>query len=406
MQTALASFIKHTPAGEEADAILRTCVHCGLCLASCPTYQLLGDELDSPRGRIYLIKKVLEGTTPSARTQLHLDRCLTCRACETTCPSGVKYGHLVDIGRKIVEEQVERRWTDRLMRWALRTILPYPSRFRSLLRMAQGVRVLLPPILKRHVPPKPSSSTWPKARGHTRIMLLLEGCVQGALAPNINVAAARLLDGLGIELKRVQAVKCCGAISHHLSAPHEALSFMHSNIDAWWPWVEAGAEALVTTASGCGVHIKEYGHLLRNDPDYAVKAQRISALARDIGEVLAALDFKRLARAGAAPRKIAFHSPCTLQHGLGLKGVVEKLLSRLGFALTNVPDAHLCCGSAGTYSILQGELSYRLLKMKLMALTSEQPELIATANIGCLMHLKSQAPVPVCHWIELIESAV
>ncbi len=400
MQTALADFIKDTPEGREADAILRACVHCGFCTATCPTYQLLGDELDGPRGRIYLIKQVLEGRAPSARTQLHLDRCLTCRACETTCPSGVKYGRLADIGRKLVDERVPRPFLERLQRWGLRRVFPHPARFAPLLRLGRAFRFLLPADLRRTLAKPAVAGDWPAPR-HARRMLALEGCVQSALAPRLNAATARVLDALGISLVRAAGAGCCGAMSYHLTAQGEGLDFMRRNIDAWWPHVEAGAEAIVMTASGCGAVVKEYGHLLRLDARYAEKAARISAITRDLGEVLAQIE---LAALRPNSRKIAFHSPCTLQHGQKLAGRVEGVLQDLGFELTPVPDAHLCCGSAGTYSILQKRLSQRLLANKLQALESGAPELIATANIGCLVHLQSRARVPVLHWVELLDA--
>jgi len=399
MKTALAVEIRDTPAGQEADAILRACVHCGFCNATCPTYQLLGDELDGPRGRIYLIKQMLEGHAPTAATQLHLDRCLTCRACETTCPSGVRYGRLLDIGRARIEREVPRLPWDRLRRHALLSMLPYRNRFGLLLRLAQLARPLLPPSLRRAVPRREPGGTWPAVR-HARRMLILDGCVQPALAPNINAATARVLDRLGISVVVAPRAGCCGAMSHHLGDTTLARAFARHNIDAWWPEVEAGAEALITTASGCGVHVKDYGHLLRDDPAYASKAERIAGLTKDLGEVLAAEDLGRL----KVPAKtIAFQSPCTLQHGQKLNGLVEGVLRRLGFVLTPVPDAHLCCGSAGTYSLLQPKLSGALRERKLDALLSGKPELVATANIGCLAHLQRTAPLPVRHWVELLD---
>lgn len=403
MQTHLAEFIKNTPQGQEADAILRACVHCGFCTATCPTYQLLGDELDGPRGRIYLIKQALEGQTVTRKTQRHLDRCLTCRACETTCPSGVRYGRLVDIGREVVDAKVSRSPWERLLRTTLRTVLPYPRRFAALLRLGQTFSPFLPSFLKRSIPPSGKARAWPSTR-HSRSMLVLEGCVQPALAPEINASTAHVLDRLGISLLSAPDAGCCGALSHHLSAPKEALNFIRQNIDAWWPLVETGAEAIVMTASGCGAIVKEYGDLLREDPAYATKAAHIASITRDIGEILAQEDCSALTPSPHFPRRIAFQSPCTLQHGQQLNGLVENLLRQAGFDLTPVPDAHLCCGSAGTYSLLQQELSERLLENKLNALESGQPQLIATANIGCLTHLQSQASVPVKHWITLFDS--
>ncbi len=399
MQTNLAAFIKDTPEGREADEILRKCVHCGFCTATCPTYQLLGDELDGPRGRIYLIKQVLEGSTPTTKTQLHLDRCLTCRACETTCPSGVRYGRLVDIGRVIVDEKVKRTPIEKIMRFGLRLVLPYGSRFSPLLRIGQAVRPLLPGPLKRKVPPKQRARSWPDAR-HPRRILVLDGCVQSAIAPDINAAAAVVLDRIGISLVSVPGQTCCGAVSHHLSAHEEGLDFMRRNIDAWWPQVEAGAEAILSTASACTAMIKEYGDLLAEDPDYADKAARISDMTKDLSQVLAAEDRSVLRSSNGT--RVAFHSPCTLQHGQKLPRVVEKILSEAGFSLTPVPNAHLCCGSAGTYSILQAKLSEQLLKNKVAALEGGNPQVIATANIGCLAHLQSGSSLPVVHWIQLL----
>ena len=400
MQTNLADFIRDTAEGQEAEAILRKCVHCGFCTATCPTYQLLGDELDGPRGRIYLIKQVLEGAAPTARTQLHLDRCLTCRSCETTCPSGVRYGRLADIGRELVEKRVQRPLAQRAMRRVLREVLPHEQRFTPLLRMGQLTRALLPGPLKRKVPARRRAPQRPAPR-HARRMLVLEGCAQPGIAPEINAHAARVLDRLGISLLAAPDAGCCGAVSHHLAAPDDALDFMRRNVDAWWPEVEAGAEAIVITASGCGTMVREYGDLLAHDPRYAERARRVSALSRDLAEVVAGEDLSALAP--AAPKRVAFHSPCTLQHGLKVRGVVESILAAAGHELTPVPDAHLCCGSAGTYSILQGELSRRLLANKVTALESAGPEVIATANIGCLAHLETGTACPVMHWISLLD---
>jgi glycolate oxidase iron-sulfur subunit len=416
MQTSLADFIKNTAEGQEADEILRSCVHCGFCLAVCPTYQLLGDELDSPRGRIYLMKQVLEGEPVTEKTQLHLDRCLTCRACETVCPSGVRYGRLVDIGRGIVEKKVGRGLIDGSRRYALRQTLARPGIVAALLKLGRSAGSVLPgklrdsiALLKPETPSSGSLDCWPTDR-HTRKMLVLEGCVQPSLAPRINASAARVLDRLGISLVRAPDAGCCGALSYHLNAQEEGLDYMRRNVDAWWPYAqpEGGVEAIVMTASGCGVTVKEYGHLLRHDPVYAEKAARISDLTKDISEVL---DAETPVLASLLNRfsqrekgeKLAFHSPCTLQHGMRIRGVVEKILIAAGFELTAVPDAHLCCGSAGTYSILQPELSQQLLKNKVSALQSGGPERIATANIGCLMHIRSGAQLPVAHWIELLD---
>ena len=403
MQTRLADWIRDTPRGREADAVLRKCVHCGFCLATCPTYTLLGDELDSPRGRIYLMKQVLEGAPVTALTQLHLDRCLTCRACETTCPSGVEYGKLVDIGRAVVDERVPRPAGDRLKRRFLASALPSRRLFGAALALGRAFKGLLPASLARRIPEARAPGAWPAAR-HARRMLLLAGCVQPSLAPSINAATARVLDRVGISLVEASAAGCCGAVTHHLNYQDEALAYVRANIDAWWPHVEQGAEAIVITASGCGTMVADYGHLLAADPAYAARAARISSLARDVSEVVAAERAAlsvHLKRRGAT--RVAFHAPCSLQHGLGIRGVVESILADAGMDLTLVPDAHLCCGSAGTYSILQPELSSQLLRDKVRALESGKPALVATANIGCLTHIQSGTDTPVRHWIEVLD---
>jgi glycolate oxidase iron-sulfur subunit len=402
MQTQLADWIRDTPQGREADAVLRRCVHCGFCLATCPTYGLLGDELDSPRGRIYLMKQMLEGAPVTHRTQLHLDRCLTCRACETTCPSGVEYGKLVDIGRDLVEERVRRPAGERLKRRFLASTLPFPALFGPALALGRALRRLLPSALARKIPERRAPGDWPAAR-HARRMLVLAGCVQPSMAPSINAAAARVLDRLGISLVEARGAGCCGGVTFHLNYQERSLAFMKANIDAWWPHVEQGAEAVVITASGCGATVADYGHNLAHDPAYAAKAKRISELAKDIGEVVAAERGKLAALAKAGGTQVAFHSPCSLQHGLKVRGVVESILAEAGFTLTPVPDAHLCCGSAGTYSITQPELSGALLANKVRALESGRPAVVATANIGCLAHIQSGTEVPVRHWIELLD---
>ncbi len=410
MKTNLAEAIRNTPEGKEANAILRACVHCGFCTATCPTYQLLGDELDSPRGRIYLIKEVLEGNAVTRKTQLHLDRCLTCRACETTCPSGVRYGRLVDIGRGIVDKHVKRSVIDSATRNALNAIIPNQTLFRPLLRIGQTVRPLLPESLRRKVPTSVEGNTiWPDAR-HERKMLVLDGCVQPVLAPEINAAAARVLDRIGISLLRAPAAGCCGAVTFHLNKQDDSLDYMRRNIDAWWPLIEDGAEAIVMTASGCATMVREYGHLLASDPAYAAKAERVTELTRDLSEIIDDESDRIQQKLAAAPAlergekpRIAFHSPCSLQHGQQIRGKVETMLQACGYELTEIPDAHLCCGSAGTYSILQETLSQRLLKNKVTALESGQPIGIATANIGCLTHIRGGTNLPVRHWIELLD---
>jgi glycolate oxidase iron-sulfur subunit len=405
MQTQLADWIRDTPEGIEADSILRKCVHCGFCLATCPTYNLLGDELDSPRGRIYLMKQMLEGAPVTQRTQLHLDRCVTCRACETTCPSGVEYGRLVDIGRDLVERKVPRTPGDRMRRWLLKNTLPHRRLFGFALGLGRLARPILPRFLARKVPARNATGVRPEAR-HARRMLVLDGCVQPSMAPSINAATARVLDRIGVSLVDAPRAGCCGAVTFHLNYQEDSLAYVKANIDAWWPHVEAGAEAIVITASGCGTMVKEYGHLLRHDPGYAAKAARISAMAKDISEVIAAersAVTQRLKPANS-PQKVAFHSPCSLQHGLKINGVVETLLRDAGLTLTPVPDAHLCCGSAGTYSLLKPGISAQLLRDKVNALESGNPEIVATANIGCLAHIQSGTARKVVHWIELLDA--
>ncbi|USX10589.1 glycolate oxidase subunit GlcF [Paraburkholderia fungorum] len=421
MQTNLSEAAKTLSRADEAEQILRSCVHCGFCNATCPTYQLLGNELDGPRGRIYLIKQMLEGEPVTQKTQLHLDRCLTCRNCETTCPSGVTYHALLDIGRAELERRIVRPASERLLREGLRRVIPHPAVFGALLKTGQAMRPFLPAALGRKIPKRgarPDAGTEPRpASRHPRKMLMLEGCVQPALSPNTNAAAARVLDRLGISIVNGRRAGCCGATDYHLNAQEAGLARARRNIDAWWPAIEAGAEAIVQTASGCGAFVKEYGHLLRHDPRYASKAQRVSELTRDLVEVLANEPLDQLQAnqlpAGSATglsdqarQKIAFHCPCTLQHAQKLGGAVESVLQRLGFDLAAVPDAHLCCGSAGTYSITQPELAERLRNNKLDALESGKPEMIVTANIGCQTHLNGAGRTPVRHWIELVEASL
>ncbi len=410
MQTQLADFIKDTPEGREADQILRSCVHCGFCLATCPTYQLLGNELDSPRGRIYLIKQMLEGGPVTEKTVLHLDRCLTCRACETTCPSGVQYGKLIDIGRGIAEKKVGRSWLAQAQRKALRLLLLTPSLFGPLFKLGQFFRPWLPASLKENVPAPVDAGTWPAAR-HARKMLVLNGCVQPSMAPQINHAAARVLDRLGISLIVAPEAGCCGALSYHLNAHDEALDYMRRNIDAWIPYLDQGAEAIVMTASGCGVTVRDYGNYLKHDPAYAEKAARVSGMTRDVSEILVAeKDALQMLLAKSKPdsrnTKLAVHTPCTLQHGQKINGALEAILTTAGYEIVDSPDRHLCCGAAGTYSILQPELSQQLRTNKVIALETNQPERIVTANIGCLLQLQSGTKKPVAHWIELIDEVL
>ena len=410
MDTQITDELRATHAGRVAEEILRKCVHCGFCTATCPTYQLLGDELDGPRGRIYLIKQVLEGKPVTEKTRLHLDRCLTCRSCETTCPSGVKYSHLLDVGRAVVEQKLPRRLGDLLTRTLLKTVLPNPALFTPAVKLGRAMKPLLPSVLADKLPPVPSAAKpWPESSGHRRRMLALAGCVQPALAPNINAATARVLDKLGIALFEESRAGCCGAVRFHLNDQAAGKADMRRNIDAWWPHVEAGVDAIVVTASGCGVQVRDYGHLLADDPAYAAKAVRVSELCRDPADILAAEKVALLAllESHAAQRgKLAFHSPCTLQHGLKIRGVIEEFLQAAGYRLTPVADGHLCCGSAGTYAVLQPELAGRLRDNKLAALNAGGPEQVATANIGCLTHLQAGSALPVRHWIELIDEVL
>jgi glycolate oxidase iron-sulfur subunit len=407
MQTLLADFIKGTREGAEAEAILRACVHCGFCTATCPTYQLLGDELDGPRGRIYLIKQVLEGAQPTRKTQLHLDRCLTCRNCETTCPSGVRYGRLVDIGRKLVDERVPRPLKERITRTTLKECLPRAGVFRPAFRAGQALRPLLPAGLQDKLQPARAAGRWP-TRTHARKMLLLDGCVQPAMAPNINAATARVLDSLGVQLLVAPKAGCCGALRYHMNDQDGGLDDMRRNVDAWWPYVEHGqVEAIVMTASGCGVTVKEYGHLLAHDPAYADKARRISEITRDLSEILPQFEEQIRARArGKNAPRVAYHPPCTLQHGQQIRGKVESVLHAAGVDVVLCADNHLCCGSAGAYSVLQPEIAHALRERKLASLDATGADQIVSANIGCLTHLQSGTDKPVTHWIELLERAV
>lgn len=404
MQTTLSEHARHLPRAAEAERILRTCVHCGFCNATCPTYQLLGDELDGPRGRIYLIKQVLEGNAVTRKTQQHLDRCLSCRNCETTCPSGVDYHNLLDIGRALVDARVPRPLGQRLVRDGLRRVIANAALFKGLIGSGQVLRPWLPSPLQARLPRNPPAPIPRPSRQHARHVLLLEGCVQPGLSPNTNAAAASVLDRLGISVIPAPQAGCCGAVDYHLDAQAAGLDRARRNIDAWWPGIAQGAEAIVQTASGCGAFIKDYGHLLGSDPAYAEKAARVSALARDLVEVLRD---EPLGTLGVrSDLRLAFHCPCTLQHAQKLGGAVEGVLTELGFYLSAVPDSHLCCGSAGTYSLTQPELSRQLRDNKLNALESGPPQVIVTANIGCQAHLDSAGRTPVRHWIELVAEAL
>ena len=405
MQTNLSPEFKNSAEGLQAEAILRQCVHCGFCTATCPTYQLLGDELDGPRGRIYLIKQVLEGEVPTRKTQLHLDRCLTCRNCETTCPSGVQYGHLIDIGRKLVDARVPRPRAEKAVRWALKEGLP-SALFAPAMAVGQALRGWLPTALKNKVPARQSAGAMPTSV-YARKVLMLEGCVQPAMMPNINAATARVLDAVGVQVVVAKKAGCCGAVKFHLNDQDNAKDEMRRNIDAWWPHIEAGVESIVMNASGCGSMVKDYGHALRDDAQYAAKAEHISALTRDLSELLP--DWVEALRAKVSPLSgpIAFHPPCTLQHGQQLRGGVETQLGALGFNVKAANcEAHLCCGSAGTYSVLQPKIAYALRDRKLGHLSHMKPQVIASANIGCITHLQSGTATPVRHWIEVLDDAL
>jgi len=405
----LADWIRNTPEGREAESILRACVHCGFCNATCPTYQLTGDELDGPRGRIYQIKRLLEGETPSASTQLHLDRCLTCRNCETTCPSGVDYGHLVDIGRATMAQRLPRSGAQRAQRGLLRFALTRRWLFAPAVRIGRALRGVLPSALRAKLPPARDAGKWPRG-AHTRKVLLLNGCAQPALMPGIDAATARVLDRCGIEAVVAANSGCCGALDFHLDAHSAAQAKARRNIDAWLPQLDARVEAIVINASGCSAMVKDYAHLLRADPDYADKARRIVAATRDLAEflppLLQPLGARRQLALPQTLRRVALHPPCTLQHAQKISGAVENALTALGAELAPVDEAHLCCGSAGTYSILQAEFSQRLRDRKLDNLQRHRPAMILSANIGCLAHLEGAAQVPVRHWIEWVDAVL
>ncbi|RKZ72290.1 MAG: glycolate oxidase iron-sulfur subunit [Gammaproteobacteria bacterium] len=406
MQTNIDKAIKTTTEGVEAERILRSCVHCGFCTATCPTYRLLGDELDGPRGRIYLIKGLLEGSEASDKTQIHLDRCLTCLACETSCPSGVEYGHLLDIGRQLINKKVRRTPIQRVYRYLIRNILPYPGRFSFFLRLGRGVRIILPGKYRQMVPENKRIRKTESA-SYQRKMILFSGCVQPLLSPEINCATTNLLDKLGIETISSHGEVCCGAINHHMAVDDSGLSFIKNNIDAWWPYIEEGIEAIVISASGCGAMIKDYGYILRNDIDYKDKARQVSMMAKDVGEIIVSEKIEKLRKIiKVSTKSYAFQNPCSLQHGQKIKDDTEVLLKKLGYQIDDIEDANQCCGSAGTYSLLQTELSEKLRRKKISAMEAVKPDVILTANIGCQLHLQQATEIPVKHWIEILEEDI
>jgi glycolate oxidase iron-sulfur subunit len=407
MQTTIDEALKNTPEGLEADRILRSCVHCGFCTATCPTYRLLGDELDGPRGRIYLIKGLLEGKESTDKTQMHLDRCLTCLACETSCPSGVEYGHLLDIGRQLINKKARRTLTERSYRYLLRKILPYPKRVSFFLRLGRGISFILPGKFRQMIPENKRTGITESTKRRVkygRKMILFSGCVQPLLSPETNCASTRVLNRLGIETIVSHGEVCCGAINHHMAVDDSGLTFIKNNIDAWWPYIEEGIEAIVISASGCGTMIKDYGYILRNDADYKDKAHQVSKMAKDIGEIIVAEKIETLRKGiKVSSRRIAFQNPCSLQHGQKIKDETEVLFKNLGYQIENIEDANQCCGSAGTYSLLQTELSEKLRRKKISTLEATKPDVIMTANIGCQLHLQQATEIPVKHWIEILE---
>jgi len=389
---------------------LGNCVHCGFCNATCPTYLLLGNELDGPRGRIYLIKQVLEGNECSSKTLSHLDRCLSCRACETTCPSGVAYGQLLEVGRQAVLKKVKRPYHERLLRYLLRRILPYPRRLAAILSLTPLLGWLWPAAVRERLKDLPElPRTRPEAitsAPSSRQVLLLAGCAQATIRPDINESTIRVLERLGISARIIAGSGCCGAVAQHMDAAEEARRFMRQNIDAWWPAIESGAEAILSTSSACSLMLKDYGRLLADDPDYRDKAVRVSGLCRDAAELIAAEDDEMLLKTFGrvdGRQRVAMHLPCTAQHGQRLIPALEKIMRAVGVELTDVEDSHICCGAAGTYTVLQPELSTQLRHDRLQALQKGSPDTITTANIGCLLHLQNQAGVPVSHWIELLD---
>jgi glycolate oxidase iron-sulfur subunit len=433
MHTRPSGALENTERGREAQELLRSCVHCGFCLPACPTYRMTGNELDSPRGRIYLVKQLIEGGPAGAETLEHLDRCLTCRACETACPSGVQYGRIAELGRELAAARVDRPLHERALRSVLVETLGRRRVFEALLRVGGWLRPVLPASLRAKLPssapaappPTPTEARLPASTGvrmqspthplpstasrnapHARRAVLLEGCVQPGLAPGIDAATERVLERLGISTVRARSEACCGALGHHLGRTGTALGQARRNVETCTGLLDGGAEAVVSSASACGLMIKDYGRLLADDAAFAERARRVSEATLDLCELIEPADLERAGLAPGAGPTVAWQSPCTLQHGQRLVGRVEALLIAAGYRLARVNDAGMCCGSAGTYALLQPELSQALRERKLASLTAGQAELIATANVGCLAHLRETSPIPVWHWIELVDAAL
>jgi glycolate oxidase iron-sulfur subunit len=400
LQTNLAPKFQQGRHAEAIETILRKCVHCGFCNATCPTYQIRGDELDGPRGRIYQMKQFFEGAPANAEMLKHLDRCLTCHACETTCPSGVKYTHLLEIGKTSIERELPRPWWDRARRWGIVRFINSGWIFALAVKIGQAFVPILPAKLRESVPARQTPVDRINAQ-HSRKVLMLGGCVQPTLAPNTNARASNLLNKFGIEVIELPENLCCGAAALHTSEPEYGMRQVKRLIDSWWPHIEAGAEAIVVTATGCGVTVKDYEHLLADDPDYAAKAKKVSSLFRDLTELVEA-EIEAMDPVEMPAKRVAVHTPCSMQHGLGITNRVETLLAKAGYEICAVAEGHLCCGSSGTYSMLQPTLSAQLQQNKVRALSVDQPDIIATANIGCQLHLAQGNGIPVVHWIELI----
>ncbi len=378
---------------------MRSCVHCGFCNATCPTYQVEGNELDGPRGRIYLIKSMLEGNPASELTREHLDRCLTCRACESTCPSGVQYHHLLAIGRDEVVKQAPRPLWQRLARRVLVAIMSRRDWVKLLVAAGRPMRFLLPRFLKHYLS-QPSTIEPTHAAGSARKVVLAQGCVQAGMTPATRDSVVAVLAALDIAVAEAPAEQCCGALAFHLDQPASALDQARNNIDTWEQTLADGAEAIISSASACGLHLKEYPELLKHDPDYAERAIALADKVKDISEYLVQQNLEQLQLEPAA--KVIWHCPCTGQHGQNLDTPVREVLTRLGFQLPQIRDAHLCCGSAGTYGLFYPERAGVLRDRKLQALQRSEPDLIATANVGCQLHLSGGTDVPVVHWIELV----